>query len=65
MVSFSANAYLVVAVREVEAGNVHACVEHLHKHVSVPAGGSQGADDLGLALVQINLLEDVLESDAA
>ena len=59
------NLYLVVAVREVEASNVHSCVEHLNKHVCVPAGGSQGADDLGLALVQIDLLEDVLESDAA
>ena len=54
----------MIAVREVETGDVHAGVEHLDEHVSVPAGGSQGANDLGLAHVEVDLLEDVLEANA-
>ena len=50
-------------MREVEAGDVHAGVKHFDEHVSVPAGGSQSADNLSLALVQVDLLKDVLESD--
>ena len=42
--------YLVVSVGEVKAGNVHASVEHLDEALGVPAGGSEGADDLGLSL---------------
>jgi len=56
--------YSVITVREVEAGNVHASVEHLHEHLGVPASGSQGADDFGLALVEIDRLKDVLEANA-
>ena len=58
-------AYLVITVREVETGDVHASVEHLDEHLSVPAGGSERADDLGLALAELDVLEDVLELDAA
>ena len=57
--------YLVVSVREVETGNVHAGVEHLDEHVHVPTGGSEGADDLCLALSDIDLLKDVLETNVA
>ena len=57
--------YLVVAVREVETSDVHAGVEHLDEHVGLPAGGSERADDLGLARGEVDLLEDVLEADAA
>ena len=56
--------YNVIAVREVESGDVHASVEHLDEHVSVPTGGSKCADDLGLAHVEVDLLEDVLEANA-
>ena len=57
--------YLVVSVGEVETGDVHAGVKHLHEHVHVPAGGSEGADNLRLALVHIDLLKDVLETNVA
>ena len=46
---------------EVETSDVHASVKHLDEHVDVPAGGSEGADNLGLAEAEVNLLEDVLE----
>mgnify|MGYP006259916137 CR=1 FL=1 len=55
----------MITVREVETGDVHASVEHLDEHLSVPAGGSERADDLGLALAELDVLEDVLELDAA
>jgi len=51
-------------VGEVEPGDVHAGIEHLDEHLSVPAGGSKSANDLGLPLVEIDGLENVLESDA-
>lgn len=57
--------YNVITVGEVETSDVHASVEHLHEHISVPAGRSEGADDLGLALAKVDLLEDVLEADSA
>eukprot|EP00353_Schmidingerella_taraikaensis_P009232 CAMPEP_0185570060 /NCGR_PEP_ID=MMETSP0434-20130131/2503_1 /TAXON_ID=626734 ORGANISM="Favella taraikaensis, Strain Fe Narragansett Bay" /NCGR_SAMPLE_ID=MMETSP0434 /ASSEMBLY_ACC=CAM_ASM_000379 /LENGTH=108 /DNA_ID=CAMNT_0028185071 /DNA_START=13 /DNA_END=339 /DNA_ORIENTATION=- len=52
-------------MREVETGDVHAGVEHFDKHIGVPAGRAEGTDDLGLALTEIDLLEDVLEANAA
>ena len=54
----------MVSVREIEAGYIHSCVQHLHEHLGLPTGGSKGADDLSLALRQLDLLEDILESDA-
>ena len=55
----------MITVREVKTGDVHAGIEHLHEHISVPAGRAERADDLGLALAEIDLLEDVLEADSA
>ena len=55
----------MVTVREVQTSDVHASVEHLDEHVDVPAGRAQCANDLGFALAELDLLEDVLESDAA
>ena len=55
----------MIAVREVETRYIHASVEHLDEHVNVPAGGAQCANNLGFALAELDLLEDVLESDAA
>ena len=52
-------------MREVETSNIHASVEHLDEHIGVPACWSEGANDLGLAIGELNLLEDVLEADAA
>ena len=57
--------YVVITVREVETGDVHASIKHLDEHVNVPAGWAQCADYLGFALVEIDLLKDVLESDVA
>ena len=57
--------YVVIAVRKVETRDIHASIEHLDEHVNVPAGWAQRADDLGFALVEIDLLKDVLESDVA
>lgn len=54
----------MVTVREVETRYIHASVEHLDEHLGVPAGGSQSADDLGLAVLELDLLKDVLEADA-
>lgn len=56
---------LVVTMREVETGNIHASVEHLDKHVDVPAGRSECANDLGLAGLRIDGLENVVEADVA
>ena len=50
-------------MREVKTGNVHASVEHLDEHLDVPTGGSESANDLGLALIEVNLLKNVLESN--
>ena len=55
----------MVTVREVETGDVHARVEHLDQHLGVPAGWAQGANNFGLALVEINRLKDVLEADTS
>ena len=57
--------YLVVAVREVEPGHVHAGVKHLDEHIGLPAGWAEGANDFGLAKVEVDRLEDVVEPDAA
>ena len=57
--------YNMVTMGEVETGNVHAGVEHLYEHVNVPACGSERADNLCLAPVEINSLKDVLEADVA
>ena len=54
----------MVSVREVEASYIHSCVQHPHEHLGLPTGGSKGADDLSLALGKLDLLEDILESDA-
>ena len=54
----------MVTVREVETRYIHASVEHLDEHLYVPASRSQSADDLGLAMLELNLLKDVLEADA-
>ena len=56
--------YIVIAVREVETRHIHASVEHLDEHLYVPASRSQSADDLGLSMLELNLLKDVLEADA-
>ena len=45
---------LVGAVREVEAGDVHARLDHLAERIVAVAGGTHGADDLG-ALVHSDL----------
>ena len=55
----------MVTVRKVETSDIHASVKHLDEHISVPAGWAQCADDFSLALVEIDLLKDVLESDAS
>ena len=55
--------YSVITVGEVETGDVHASIEHFDEHVGVPACGSESADDLCLAVAEIDLLEDVLEAD--
>ena len=55
--------YNVISMREVKTGNVHASVEHLDEHLDVPTGGSESANDLGLALIEVNLLKNVLESN--
>ena len=57
--------YNVITVGEVETSDVHASVEHLHEHISVPAGRAERADDLGLAMGKVDLLEDVLEANSA
>jgi hypothetical protein len=51
-------------MRKVETSDVHAGVEHLDEHVDVPAGGSERANNLGLTVLKLDLLENVLESDA-
>ena len=48
-------------MREVKTGDVHASIDHLYERVNVPAGGTHGANDLGLAKVGINVFEDVGE----
>jgi hypothetical protein len=54
----------VVSVGEVEAADVHAGIEHLNEHVDIPAGGTEGANNLDLAEVGVNGLEDVAELDS-
>jgi hypothetical protein len=44
----------MIAVREVETGDIHAGIEHLDEHIGVPAGRAQGANDLGLALAEVD-----------
>ena len=56
--------YLVVTVREVETGNVHASVQHFDEHFHLPAGWTKGADNFGLPRVGVDAFEDVLELDA-
>lgn len=54
----------MVSVREIEASYIHSCVQHPHEHLSLPTGGSKRADDLSLALRELDLLEDILETNA-
>lgn len=53
----------VVAVGEVEAGDVHTGINHLHELLNLVAGWAEGTDDLGAAEVGVDGLEDVLELD--
>ena len=50
-------------MRKVKAANVHSSVKHLDKHINVPAGGSKGANNLGLPQVGVDGFEDVLKFD--
>jgi hypothetical protein len=54
---------LVVAVREVEAGNGQPGVDQGLEHGNVPARRAQGANDLGLAGRRVGLAKDRLEVD--
>jgi hypothetical protein len=54
---------LVVAVGEVETGDIHAGVDHLNEHLGGVAGGAERADDLGAAEAGIDGFEDVVELD--
>jgi hypothetical protein len=56
--------YLVVSVGEVETADVHAGIDHLDKHVHVPAGGTQGAHDLDLTALGVYRLKDVAKLDS-
>ena len=56
--------YLVVSMGEIETGNIHASIDHPDEHVLLPTGRAQSANDLSLAMGQIDLLEDILELDA-
>lgn len=51
----------MVPMGEVKTGDVHASIDHLDKRVNVPAGGTHGANDLGLAQIGIDVFEDVGE----
>ena len=55
--------HLVVAVREVEAGNVHAGINQLAEALLGPAGRPEGANDLGLADRVLLGAGDILEAD--
>lgn len=50
---------LVVTVREVEARDVHAGVNHFNEHIDIPAGWPEGANDFGSALGDVDGFEDV------
>ena len=54
---------LVITVGEVEAGNVHAGVDHLAELFDALASGAERADNLGAALGGVDGLEDVGELD--
>jgi hypothetical protein len=54
---------LVVAVGEVEARDVHTGVNHFGELLDLVAGWSKRADDLGAALLALDVLEDVVELD--
>lgn len=54
----------MVTVGEVEAGNVHAGINHLDEHVDFPAGWAKSANDFGSALGNIDGFEDVGEFDS-
>ena len=61
----------MVTVREVEAHNVHAGIEHLNEHVHVPAGRPKkskrllcvphGADDLRLSVLKVDRIKNLVE----
>jgi len=55
----------MIAESEVESRDVHASFDHLGHLIHVRARRSQCCNDGCLALVEIDLLEDVLEPDAA
>ena len=55
--------YLVIAKGEVESSNVHASFNHLDHLLLVRAGWSQSCNNGCLSLIEIDLLEDVLESN--
>ena len=50
-------------MREVEASNVHAGVNHLDELLDLVAGGSESAVDLGAAELGVDGFEDVVELD--
>lgn len=53
----------MVAVREIQTRDIHASINHPDEHVSLPAGRSEGNDNLSLTMGQVNLLKDALEVD--
>jgi hypothetical protein len=53
------------AVREIEARNVHARLDQLLQHGVVFAGGTDGCNDLGLAIHQSLPLGFRMEQSAA
>mmetsp|Transcript_68685 Transcript_68685/g.196976 ORF Transcript_68685/g.196976 Transcript_68685/m.196976 type:complete len:582 (+) Transcript_68685:261-2006(+) len=53
--------HLVVAVGEVEAGDVHASVNQLQQHVGLPAGRAHGADNLALAIEVVRSVAELRE----
>ena len=50
-------------MREVEASDVHAGVNHLDKLLDLVAGGYESAVDLGAAELGVDGFEDIVELD--
>ena len=54
--------YLVRSVGKIEARHVHSRINHLHEGIHVPARGTEGAHDFGVAVRKGSVLDNSVKT---
>jgi hypothetical protein len=63
--SNTVRSYFDITIFEVKTSNVHACIKHLVHLLVFLTASSESSNNGSFSLVQIDLLKDVLEPNAA